>query len=92
MNPEKIDWKNIEFVNAPNPKLGEQFRPKAEENAALIQRLRSILPVVNSVPTYKPQNFLEQFVIYSSGGNFRLYVYTIDVDTGTGAWKYVALT
>jgi hypothetical protein len=70
----------------------KQFRPTTQENAAIIQRLRNVLPVVGSAPTYTPKNFLEQFAIYSSGGTFRLYVYTIDVDTGTGAWKYVALT
>lgn len=67
-------------------------RPVSEANAALIQRLRNVLPVVSAAPTYVPRNFLEQFAIYSSGGTFRLYVYTIDYDTGTGAWKYVALT
>lgn len=40
----------------------------------------------NSVPTYTPKNFFEQFVLYDDGTNQRLYVYI------NGGWMYASLS
>lgn len=40
------------------------------------------------VPTAKPRQFLEQFVIVTAGGSSRFYMY----DRIGLAWKYTALT
>lgn len=53
--------------------------------------LAGFIEVVSAVPTGVPKLFWESVKIYSSGGTRRLYVYVID-STGSGAWRYTALT
>jgi hypothetical protein len=52
----------------------------------LIEELKSVRRPVDSVPTFTPKNFLQQFVLYENGGTNRLYVYM------NGGWHYVTLT
>ena len=42
--------------------------------------------VFTSAPTFIPKTFAQQFVIYKSGAEYRLYVYI------SGAWKYEILS
>ena len=47
---------------------------------------KRILQHVDTVPTYNPKTFFEQFVLYENGSTYRLYVYL------NGTWRYVSLT
>lgn len=60
---------------------------KLEDFLNVLLILRTTIKTVSSAPTYIPRHFLEQVVIYSSGGTKRLYVYVVGV-----GWSYTALT
>lgn len=60
---------------------------KLEDFINVLLLLRNTLKTVSSAPTYVPRHFLEQVVLYSSGGVYRLYIHL-----GTDGWRYVALT
>lgn len=60
---------------------------KLEDFLNVLLLLRTTLKTVSSAPTYVPRHFLEQVVLYSSGGVYRLYFHL-----GTDGWRYVVLT
>lgn len=60
---------------------------KLEDFLNVLLLLRTTIKTVSSAPTYVPRHFLEQVVLYSSGGTYRLYFHL-----GIDGWRYVALT
>lgn len=55
-----------------------------------VGNLDGFIQTLEFVPTYKPQRFLDQFVIVSAGGSSRAYWY--DTKPSSLGWKYAALT
>lgn len=51
-----------------------------------LKQLQTPLRPTSVAPTYTPQNFLEQFVLYESGATRRLYTWV------AGTWRYATLT
>lgn len=51
-----------------------------------LELLRQIKRHRTTVPTHKPQSFIEQIEFYDDGTNFRVYFYI------KNTWRYVALT
>ena len=60
---------------------------KLEDFINVLLLLRTTIKTISSAPTYVPRHFLEQVVIYSSGGVYRLYFYIVGV-----GWKYTVLS
>jgi hypothetical protein len=53
-----------------------------------VLNLLGFIQTIDFVPTAKPKRFIDQFVIVTSGGSSRAYIY----DTVGLAWKYATLT
>jgi len=60
---------------------------KLEDFLNVLLLLRTTIKTVSSAPTYVPRHFLEQVVLYSSGGVYRVYFYIVGV-----GWKYTVLS
>lgn len=60
---------------------------KLEDFLNVLLLLRTTIKTVSSAPTYVPRHFLEQVVLYSSGGVYRVYFYIVGV-----GWKYATLS
>lgn len=60
---------------------------KLDDFIPVLVLLRSTLKAVSTAPTLIPRNFMEQVVLYSSGGTYRIYFYIVGV-----GWKYATLT
>lgn len=60
---------------------------KLEDFVNVLLLLRTTIKTVSSAPTYVPRHFLEQVVLYSSGGVYRVYFYIVGV-----GWKYTVLS
>ncbi len=87
---EKLKSGEIKEVKREEPELKEtqEVIPKKtfEDYQSFLEMLRRIKMHSDSVPTYTPKSFLEQFHFYETGGTRRLYVYI------NGAWAYATLT
>lgn len=60
---------------------------KLEDFLNVLLLLRTTIKTVSSAPTYVPRHFLEQVVLYSSGGVYRVYFYIVGI-----GWKYATLS
>ena len=59
-----------------------------EDNVAnLLGSIRSL----DAAPSEVPKRFVDQFMIVTSGGSSRLYIYDVK-PTGGLAWRYTSLT
>ena len=57
-----------------------------EDTTYLIPFILDLLEIkqaVSIIPSYVPKKLLDQFVLYSNAGTYRLYIYV------GGAWKYI---
>jgi len=63
-------------------------RPVETDTSEDIEEIEGFFNVMDTVPTYTPGNFSEQFVIYKSGTTRRLYWY----DHQNGEWVYTSGT
>jgi len=51
-----------------------------------LERIGGMFERVGTVPTHTPRNFKEQFVIFETGGSYKLYIYM------KNAWRYINTT
>lgn len=80
----------------PEPTLGEQpIHPSPDgplpTDPFHLQNLNGFIQTIEFVPAYTPKSFLDQFVLVTSGGSSRAYLYDTKF-TGGGAWRYTVLT
>jgi hypothetical protein len=66
-----------------NQNTGPQMRHEPS-----IMDIEDFIATQETVPSSKPRKFSEQFVIVTSGGSSRAYIY----DTLGLAWRYTTLT
>lgn len=74
------DFKEIKFAE---PSQMEFNKPTTIE----LKDITNTFKTVSVAPTHVPRNFSEQFVIYTSGATYRLYIY----DTVNNTWRYATL-
>lgn len=80
-------------INIPDPTVPFQpehpipanFNPTDPMDLA---NINNFIRTREDVPSAKPRNFIEQFVLVWSGGSARAYLY----DTVNLGWRYVVLT
>ena len=82
-----------QLVNKDERSIRDTFHRRNGHDAPRVNLLDlvGLLEVVSSAPTGVPKNLFDQVKLYSNKNTRRLYVYVTD-STGTGAWRYVALT
>lgn len=61
------------------------------DNSLHVHNLDGFIQTLEFVPTYTPSRFLDQFVIVTSGGSSRAYIYDTK-PTGGKAWRFTTLT
>lgn len=78
-------------MNEQISKIEEELKNHSHNGLTPLIKLENIIGLIKTVsvaPTHTPRNFFEQFIIYTSGATYRLYLY----DVANNAWRYVALT
>ena len=84
---EKLENGEIKEVKREEPEFKETqevIPPKTiKDYESFLEMLRRIKMHSDSVPTYTPKSFLEQFYLYLSGSTYRFYIYIKD------AWKKI---
>ena len=92
--PKKPKTKKGKEEIIPELILGKEKKEEVKEEEPFFPirgpiRLESISGLfgrVGSAPTHTPRNFQEQFVLFETGGDYRLYIYIKD------AWRYINTT
>lgn len=79
---------NEELKNYIDQKIREHFHNGLDSQLLKLENLFGLIRTVDTAPTHTPRNLFEQFIIYTNGATYRLYLY----DTTNNAWRYVALT
>ena len=79
---------NEEIKNFIEQKIREHFHNGVDSNLLKLENILGFIRTMSAVPSHKPRNLFEQFIIYVSGATLRFYMY----DTTNLTWRYVALT
>lgn len=58
------------------------------KKAIQLFEIEGMIKTTDTVPTYYPTKFSDQFIIYINGATKRFYIYS----NNSQAWSYVALT